>query len=552
MRAAALLALLPSLASAAVVVKRTASASDYVGAATSDVFPPANTKVNSELFPGESVVGYPGPTATGVQPAAAQTAASFASNDGPSGQFPLVADQPNDASENFDTFKYWGKFAPWYSVDSSFYGLNDTSPLVPDQCSITQVHLLYRHGARYPTSGAPPAEFADKLANSTKQDGGFTASGDLSFLNDWTFKLGEEYLTPFGRLQEFELGVSMRQQYGVLLNNFTEQGALPVFRTQSQDRMVDTTVNFAAGFFGVPEYMDQVNIEIVVESPGLNNSGAPYSTCPNANLDSRGYLGTAAAANFSATAFADTVERIQGQIDGVNITVDDIQAMLQLCSYETVALGYSAFCKLFTEEDSRNYEYAFDLMFYYEQGFGSPVGAAQGKAYLQEFVARFTQTPITASNSALNLTLDVNSTYFPLNQSIYADATHEVVLLDAITAFNLTALFSTGALPVDKRVEDSSFVASHVVPFATHLVIQVLECADQTPSKQIRFMLNDAVLPIDQSYEGCEWNKDGLCSFDTVVENLQRRLEEIDFDYDCYGNYTVEYGQDLNGRAPRS
>ncbi len=36
--------------------------------------------------------------------------------------------------------------------------------------------------------------------------------------------------------------------------------------------------------------------------------------------------------------------------------------MLQLCSYETVALGYSAFCPLFTQEDFLNYEYFYDLV----------------------------------------------------------------------------------------------------------------------------------------------------------------------------------------------
>jgi hypothetical protein len=36
--------------------------------------------------------------------------------------------------------------------------------------------------------------------------------------------------------------------------------------------------------------------------------------------------------------------------------------MLQLCSYETHALGYSPFCSLFTEEDFLNYEYYYDLV----------------------------------------------------------------------------------------------------------------------------------------------------------------------------------------------
>ncbi|ADV21280.1 acid phosphatase [Cryptococcus gattii E566] len=551
MRSVALFALLPILANAAAVERRTADSN--VGSTTSDVFPPAGTSVNSKLFPPESVVGYPGATVTGVEPAAAATAAAYAYNDGTSNNYPLVADQPNNSSSgNFDVFKYWGNLSPWYSVPSSFYGLNDTSPLIPDGCSVTQVHLLYRHGARYPTSGAGPSTFAAKLAIATAQGGGFNATGDLSFLNTWTYKLGAELLTPFGRLQNFELGVAFRQQYGELLNNFTEQGALPVFRTESQDRMVKTAENFAAGFFGVPEYLDQVSIELMVETSGVNNTGAPYETCPNSNVASRGSLGSTAASAFAKQAFNGTVSRLQSNVNGVQFDATDIIDMLQLCSYETDALGYSAFCGLFTEEDFKNYEYYYDISFYYNNGAGSPVAAAQGKGFLQEFVSRFTQTPITSSNSSVNTTLDNNSTYFPLNQSIYADATHEVVLLDTLTAFNLTALFSTGALPVDKRVEGSSFVASQVVPFATHLVVQVLECANQTPTKQIRFIINDAVVPIDKSYEGCGSNKDGMCAFDTVVAALQKRIAEIDYDYDCHGDYTATVGNDYNGRAPRA
>ena len=117
------------------------------------------------------------------------------------------------------------------------------------------------------------------------------------------------------------------------------------------------------------------------------------------------------------------------------------------------------------------------------------VAAAQGKGFLEEFVARFEQTPITDFNSTTNSTFDSNPTYFPLNQSIYADATHEVVLLDTLTAFNLTALFSSGALPVTGPPASQSFIASQIVPFATHLTIQVLECPIYKPTKQIRFIL---------------------------------------------------------------
>ena len=126
--------------------------------------------------------------------------------------------------------------------------------------------------------------------------------------------------------------------------------------------------------------------------------------------------------------------------------------------------------------------------FYYNNGPGSPVSAAQGKGFLQEWVARFTQT-YPAALSALNETFDNGPTFFPLNQSIYADATHEVVVLDALTAFNLTALFKGPPLNTSTNAGTNSFVASKLVPFATHFTTQVLECPAMSPSKQIRFIV---------------------------------------------------------------
>lgn len=56
---------------------------------------------------------------------------------------------------------------------------------------------------------------------------------------------------------------------------------------------------------------------------------------------------------------ADTHSQVSGAL---NFTYTDAIAMLQLCSYETDALGYSAFCGLFSAQDFENYEYYFDLV----------------------------------------------------------------------------------------------------------------------------------------------------------------------------------------------
>jgi hypothetical protein len=83
-----------------------------------------------------------------------------------------------------------------YSVES--FGLPDASPIIPEGCGLNAVHLLMRHGARYPTSDSGSSHFASKLHAAASKEG-FNVTGDLKFLATWTYKLGAEILTPFGR-----------------------------------------------------------------------------------------------------------------------------------------------------------------------------------------------------------------------------------------------------------------------------------------------------------------------------------------------------------------
>ena len=68
--------------------------------------------------------------------------------------------------------------------------------------------------------------------------------------------------------------------------------------------------------------------------------------------------------------------------------------------------------------------------FRYDSAFGSPVARVQGLGYIHELVSRLTQTPIETHNSSTNSTLNDNKITFPLDQSLYVDATHEVVVLN--------------------------------------------------------------------------------------------------------------------------
>ena len=66
----------------------------------------------------------------------------------------------------------------------------------------------------------------------------------------------------------------------------------------------------------------------------------------------------------------------------------------------------------------------------YTSAFGSPVARVQGIGWIQELVARLTQTRIKSHNTSTNGTLDDSDITFPFGNSLYVDATHEVVVLN--------------------------------------------------------------------------------------------------------------------------
>lgn len=113
---------------------------------------------------------------------------------GGSGQVPV---SKSKAKTPFDITRYWGNGSPWWSVGGA-WGLPQTTQVTPQGCELTQVHLLHRHGARYPNGDDVPTIFASEI-HAAATSTGFNASGPLEFLNTWTYSLGAELLTPFGR-----------------------------------------------------------------------------------------------------------------------------------------------------------------------------------------------------------------------------------------------------------------------------------------------------------------------------------------------------------------
>jgi hypothetical protein len=241
-------------------------------------------------------------------------------------------------------------------------------------------------------------------------------------------------------------------------------------------------------------------------------------------------------------------------------SVDNAQA---LCAYETVGLGFSHWCGLFTYEEWEGFEYSLDIGFTAGVGFQSPVGRAIGVGYVEEVLARMQHHVITSPSASINLTLDNNTSTFPTDQTLNLDFSHDAQIISILTAFGLTQF--NKQLPTTHIVE-REFVLSYLEPFAGRLDIEVIQApapvnGDRTskdvyvegpPTSYVHFILNQRTIPLGRSLKVCGDRDDGWCEMGVFLEEQKKQIELADFDYACFGDYDLgRYGDVTDGRPVR-
>ena len=495
------------------------------------------TGTTSEAFPTD--VGFLGTMAYGKTPFLAQddkinSTKSFGNYGVETRELPLNGDKDNATSS--DIFRNLGTTSIYHPADDLFPETHGYE-ILPDQCTVKQVHILHRHGARNPTSdtheGAPL--FGAAVWNAT-QAGNLSATGDLEFLNSWNYTLGAEVLVHQGAQELFDSGVKHYYQYAKLLENLTDHK--PVIRTTSQSRMLDSARYWTLGFFGW-DAPSKVNLEVLTETQGQNNTLAPYEYCTNAD-NSSFYLGDQMSTEWQKVYLKDAIQRLQGDLKGIELDETMVYGMMSICAYETVVMGFSNFCSLFTKEEFENYEYDIDLQFMGDYGFMNPTGRAQGIGWVVELLDRMNMTKFDGPATGQNTTLDENEMYFPVDQMLYADFTHDDVITSVLTALNYTQF--SEFLPTTQPNPNRRYRSSRVTPFAARLVFEVLDCnSTDLQGSYVRTKINDAVIPMNQD-QGCEARPDGLCKFnDFWKHQYQNAYKDSKYDLVCFGQNGTDF-----------
>ena len=386
---------------------------------------------------------------------------------------------------------------------------------MPDQCQVTFVQALSRHGARDPTASKSHL-YKETIEN--VQAHATSYSREYAFIKDFKYALGSDQLSVFGQHQMINSGLQFYHRY----QDLARQGT-PFIRAASKARVVQSAQNWTQGFHNgrladIPSADDDYPYSIVVISEGAGqNNTLDHGLC-TAFEDL--YLGEGPQQQWANIFIPSITSRLNLNLPGANLTDLDTISIMDLCPFITVANPtgqISPFCALFTEEEWSSYDYFQSLGKYYGYGWGNPLGATQGVGFTNELIARLTATPVN-DHTSTNHTLDDSRDTFPVGGKtvLYADFTHDN---------DLTGIFSAMGLYNETRPlsndtfqdinETKGYSAAWTVPFASRAYFEKMICAGQE-EEYVRVVVNDRVLPLTT----CGGDELGRCSLRAFVDGL--------------------------------
>ncbi|KAJ3482023.1 hypothetical protein NLG97_g7676 [Lecanicillium saksenae] len=490
-------------------------------------------------------------------------------------------------------YRSWGELSVYEDNDEDAFGVAYVG--LPDGCQVESVSTLQRHAQRFPddTDNATTGGFAQKVADfrSSHKDNQF--SGPLKFLNTYQYILNSTgFLTGIGGNTEFGRGLAFWNNYGRTLfeaetaqlqysnffGNGTERPKMTV-RTTSQSRIQNTQINWCLGFFGpsfnsTPDrdllhWQAPFDTVIIPEGGTENNTLASYDSCFNDNNKDNAAIASTHQENYKMIYTRATIKRFESYApSGFNFTYDDIYGMQMTCAYEYAFIGQSDFCQIFTANEWAGFENVLDQQYYYLYSYGNPTGRAQGIGYVQELIARLNHQYITVSNSSVNATYDNNGKTFPVGQKVYADFSHDDIIISVLTALSVDYFKKPPTLDEYPPSSNTHVTLSHLTPFGANLITEQIGCSSSNPEpvenrrvqyspgqygydaknathKFIRMRLNNAIVPLNTIRGGkcgdsTSGRLDGMCELDAFLESQAKAFEESNYQYACFGNYTLK------------
>ncbi|KAJ9628583.1 hypothetical protein H2203_002484 [Taxawa tesnikishii (nom. ined.)] len=403
------------------------------------------------------------------------------------------------------------------SHSASSLAASPFDPAPPQGCNVTRAAYLIRHAAIYANDFDYEEyiePFVKKLVASQKNSSiNWEKSHTLSFLANYKSPVeeeDEEKLTRVGQVEAMQLGIDVSDRY----QQFSQPNKI---WTSTAERTVKSAQSFIQGLVTKTNETDLVQVSESEEEGA--DSLTPYEGCP-AYSSSRG---SSQSQTFQEIYTKPILSRFRAQVPNFNWTVDDITGMQELCGYETVIRGSSPFCSLslFTPDEWLGFEYANDLMYFHNTGYGNPISGVLG----------FPGTQLLLADNA--------------DQDLYVSFTHRELpptVLVALGLFNNSAFSGAddvnATMPLTTINPRRAWQSSRILPFLTNIALERLECdsygfqdnANKT-GEYYRVLVNQS----PQFLEACTDGPGYSCSRANFQNIIQQRA-------DMFGGFSEKCG----------
>ncbi|CAL1684595.1 unnamed protein product [Lasius platythorax] len=388
----------------------------------------------------------------------------------------------------------------------------DDSSLQYADCVEKKIWLILRHGTRYPGKKYIPRMINDLpqlqriILENYENNITSLSADDAALFKKWKLSITQRNMMKLaveGENEMIDLGERYQARFPSLMpeayNNQTYR-----FRYTSTQRTEESAKHFAVGLFGWHNSQNIWYPAPIYRDPVIRF----YKACPrwrqevdknsNTTLEKTKFL--------DSKIVKDMLNNIKKRI-GHNIDYEIAHLMYTMCAFETAwnQSMVSPWCKIFSLNDFKIFEYAEDLELYWIDGYGYPLTYEQACSALKDMFNFFgsKEGPTTTA-------------YFTHSGTIL-----KLLALLGVAKDTHPLMHDSFILHKDKRAWRSSIIDT----FASNMAFILYDCESQGPS--ILFMLQERPLYLP----GCP--NDMPCPIFIMKAAYPDRDEECQFDTMC-------------------
>ncbi|KAJ3253386.1 PHOsphatase [Boothiomyces macroporosus] len=373
------------------------------------------------------------------------------------------------------------------------YSSADYQPLSAKK--LVQVHLITRHGVRYPTLDNFQAHL--DIVQQIQSSPAINSTIDLNYgpLSN------AGMLHPSGKQSVQSYGQRFQARYSSLLDDpskfFTSSSNVP--------RVLDTASSFFIGMKGTELPNGVIQDRTLDADNDMNKSCKKYVSLPKNKKE---------ASTFEKEYLPNLADKLNNKLD-MELNTTQASTLLDACAFQ-IAFGMNpneSFCSQFDSDDFSNYQLNDDFSKFYTLSYGldAPFNSQLGCSLVTDIYNNINNQSLTAS--------------FHFG--------HAETIIPLITSLGLlrdSQLLTTQS----PNLADRKFKTGLFAPMQANLVFEVYENND------LRLVLNEA--PID--IPGCT-DSTGLCAFNKFLE-IYHNVVGCDFDSICENASTTIGGSNGN------